>query len=191
MPSPIPGTTCGPQVPGTKKPLNGTPLAALNPCPLNACCDVWGFCGKTVDFCTESPADTGAPGTAKPGTNGCISNCGMEIVNNGQKPDEFKTIGHFEAFDQLRICLQMSVTEIPANKYTHIHFAFATITSDFDVDISDVEYEFDKFFRMTGFKKILSLGGWAFSTDPGTFTRFRDATKRENRDKLVNIWYAS
>ncbi|KAE8385657.1 hypothetical protein BDV23DRAFT_190665 [Aspergillus alliaceus] len=186
MPSPIPGATCGPQVPGTKKPSNGAALADLNPCPLNACCDVWGFCGTTVDFCTKSPADTGAPGTAKPGTNGCISNCGMDIVNNGKAPDQLKTIGYFEAFDQLRACLRMSVTEIPANKYSHVHFAFATVTSSFDVDISDIEYQFRKFVKMSGFKKILSFGGWAFSTESGTFQRFRDATKREHRDTFVN-----
>ncbi|OOO10858.1 glycoside hydrolase family 18 [Aspergillus oryzae] len=186
MPSPVQGATCGPQVPGTEKPSNGTALADLNPCPLNACCDAWGFCGTTVDFCTKSPADTGAPGTAKPGTNGCISNCGMEIVNNGKAPDQLKTIGYFEAFDQTRVCLRMSVKEIPANKYSHIHFAFATVTSSFDVDISDVEYEFSRFVKMSGFKKILTFGGWAFSTEADTFQRFRDATKKEHRETFVN-----
>ncbi|KAE8404906.1 hypothetical protein BDV37DRAFT_293585 [Aspergillus pseudonomiae] len=186
MPSPVQGATCGPQVPGTEKPSNGTALADLNPCPLNACCDVWGFCGTTVDFCTKSPADTGAPGTAKPGTNGCISNCGMDIVNNDRAPDQLRTIGYFEAFDQLRACLRMSASEIPADKYTHIHFAFGTVTSNFDIDIPDVYYEFSKFMKTSGFKKILSFGGWAFSTDAGTFQRFRDATKKEYRDTFVN-----
>jgi hypothetical protein len=186
MPAPIQGATCGPQVPGTEKPSNGTDLSHLNPCPLNACCDVWGFCGVTVDFCTPSPADTGAPGTAKPGTNGCISNCGMEIINNRNAPDEFKSIAYFEAFDQLRACLRMSASEIPADKYTHVHFAFATVTSSFDVDISDVEDEFNKFAKTSGFKKIISFGGWAFSTDSDTFQRFRDATKPENRDTFVD-----
>ncbi|KAJ7478276.1 hypothetical protein FB451DRAFT_1365864, partial [Mycena latifolia] len=37
------------------------------PCPLNGCCDKWGFCGLTDEFCTENPG--GAPGT------GCQSNC--------------------------------------------------------------------------------------------------------------------
>lgn len=32
--------------------------------------------------CTEKLADTSALGTAEPETNGCISNCGTEIVNN-------------------------------------------------------------------------------------------------------------
>lgn len=139
----------------------------------------------TVDFCTESPADTGAPGTAKPGTNGCISNCGIDIVNNDKGPDQFRTIGYFEAFDQLRACLRMSASEVPGDKYSHVHFAFATITSDFGVDLSDAEDEFKIFTKTSGFKKILSFGGWTFSTDPSTFQRFRDATKKENRDIFV------
>jgi len=187
MPAAIQGTTCGPQVPGTQKPTGGTALADLNPCPLNACCDVWGFCGTTPDFCTKTPADTGAPGTAKPGTNGCISNCGTDLVNNGKAPDQFRTIGYFEAFDQLRACLRMKVSEIPTNKYSHIHFAFATVSADFDVVISnEIASQFNQFVKMTGFKKILSFGGWAFSTETGTFQRFRDATNAQNRGTFVN-----
>jgi hypothetical protein len=40
MPSPISGATCGPQVPGTVRPTNGTKLADLNPCPLNVCSEL-------------------------------------------------------------------------------------------------------------------------------------------------------
>ena len=40
MPAPIPGAVCGPQKPGTVKPAAGVALSSLNPCPLNACCDV-------------------------------------------------------------------------------------------------------------------------------------------------------
>jgi chitinase len=38
MPAPIANAVCGPQKPGTQQPGPGTPLASLNPCPLNACC---------------------------------------------------------------------------------------------------------------------------------------------------------
>jgi len=51
MPAPVANTVCGPQVPGTTKPPKGTDLSKLNPCPLNACCDVWGQCGTTQEFC--------------------------------------------------------------------------------------------------------------------------------------------
>ncbi len=42
MPASISNAVCGPQVPGTATPPSGTDLSTLNPCPLNACCDIWG-----------------------------------------------------------------------------------------------------------------------------------------------------
>jgi hypothetical protein len=42
MPAPLANAVCSPQKPGTQTPSNTTDLADLNPCPLNACCDVWG-----------------------------------------------------------------------------------------------------------------------------------------------------
>ncbi|KAK2782279.1 hypothetical protein FQN53_000095 [Emmonsiellopsis sp. PD_33] len=186
FPLPIDDAQCGPQVPGTTKPTDDTPWAELNPCPLNSCCDVWGFCGVTAEFCTPTPADTGAPGTADPGTNGCISNCGTDIVNNDDPPANFRRVGYFEAWNSNRPCLHMDVTEIDTTELTHIHFAFATVTEDFKVTAADVQEQFDKFVDMTtDAKKILSFGGWAFSTEGGTFQRFRDATKPENREAFA------
>lgn len=42
MPAVVANAVCGPQVPGTATPPAGTDLSQLNPCPLNACCDIWG-----------------------------------------------------------------------------------------------------------------------------------------------------
>lgn len=41
MPASMANAECGPQVPGTDYPTNSASLALLNPCPLNACCDIW------------------------------------------------------------------------------------------------------------------------------------------------------
>lgn len=48
------------KVPGTVQPAGMPPSnwTNLNPCPLNACCDIWGQCGITNDFCVDDPADT-------------------------------------------------------------------------------------------------------------------------------------
>lgn len=75
FPDSVSNAVCGPQVPGTKKPASGTSdtWASLNPCPLNVCCNVWGQCGATDDFCVINPASTGAPGTTLPGKNACKS----------------------------------------------------------------------------------------------------------------------
>jgi LysM repeat protein len=42
MPAAVTNAVCGPTVPGTPAPPAGTDVSSLNPCPLNACCDVWG-----------------------------------------------------------------------------------------------------------------------------------------------------
>lgn len=182
FPPEIEGATCGPQVPGTVKPTGSTDWSSLNPCPLNACCDVWGFCGITEEFCTATPADTGAPGTAQPHTNGCISNCGTDIMNNDSRPDEFRMIGYFEAFNKERPCLTMDVTDMDTSKLTHIHFAFATVTKDFDVSVEAVKDQFAKYKSLKiSAKKILSFGGWAFSTGENAFQLFRDATNADHR----------
>jgi GH18 family chitinase len=75
----------------------------------------------------------------------------------------------------------MSVDEIgPDRGYTHIHFAFANVTrGEYKVEITDpkVLEQFELFKGMTGVKKIISLGGWAFSTEPGTFQILREAAQ--------------
>jgi chitinase len=109
MPGSVANAVCGPTAPGTARPADMSKLATLNPCPLNACCDVWGQCGITQDFCVPTPADTGAPGTAKPGTNGCVSGCNMTITNNAAPPATFIKLGYWEAWNDQRACLHMKV----------------------------------------------------------------------------------
>jgi chitinase len=181
MPNTIENAVCGPQKPngearGNKK------LADMNPCPLNVCCNVWGQCGMDKDFCIENPADTKAPGTSKPGMNGCVSNCGMNITNNAKGPASFAHVAYFEAWNQDRPCLHMDVTDIDTKKYTHIHFAFPNVTAgDFKIDVGTLKDQFDKMKKMTGIKRIVSLGGWAFSADAPTYTIFRQAVSQANR----------
>ncbi|PNY26292.1 Chitinase [Tolypocladium capitatum] len=185
MPAPMANALCGPQVPGTQAPTDGTDIAQLNPCPLNACCDVWGQCGTTDEFCTDT--GTGAPGTAKPGTNGCISNCGTTIVR-GDAPAVFRRLGYFEGYSfTSRDCLYQDALQIDSSQYTHLHFAFGTITPDYQVHIGDVAttYEFENFKRIRGPNRILSFGGWDFSTSPSTYTIFRQGVTPANRLTLA------
>lgn len=121
MPEALPNAICGPQVPGTKKPDNMSTLASLNPCPLNTCCDNWGQCGITAEFCTENPSDTGAPGSTKPKTISCISNCGTNITNNNAAPIEFLRVGYFEASNMERPCLHMAVSNLLPRGYLTWH----------------------------------------------------------------------
>ncbi|GIJ99593.1 hypothetical protein Aspvir_001727 [Aspergillus viridinutans] len=184
MPTVITNAVCGPQVNGTPTAPHGTNLSTLNECPLNACCDIWGQCGTTAEFCTISQSSTGAPGTAAPGQNGCISNCGTDIVLTGY-PSDIYSIAYFEGFDWSRPCLTMSVSEIDTSSYTHIHFAFATISTDYTLNISSIEAQLPFFTALSGVKRVLSVGGWDFSTSPDTYMIFRDAVTSTNRATLI------
>ncbi|KAL8393756.1 hypothetical protein RB595_003486 [Gaeumannomyces hyphopodioides] len=181
MPAPIRNAVCGPQVPGTQHPGDGLSLASLNPCPLKSCCNIWGQCGTTSEFCTEYESPTGAPGTSAPGTSGCIFNCGTHIVQSTPRQEKIN-IAYFESWNENRNCLKMNVDQIDTTKYSHIHFAFADITpNDFRVDVSKIQAQFELFKAMTGVKKIISFGGWEFSNSPGTYAILRNAVKPGNR----------
>jgi chitinase len=183
----VKGTVCGPQVPGAPILPANTNYSLIYQCPLNACCDIWGQCGTTAEFCTISESTTGAPGTAAPGTNGCISNCGTEIII-GDAPAQYLKIGFFEGYDTQRPCLNERLSALDLSPYTHIFLSFAAITPDFDIDVSSIQSSFDEFIGMAGFKKIISIGGWAFSTDPSTYMIYRDAMSNyDNRNTFVSI----
>ncbi|GAW26853.1 putative glycoside hydrolase family 18 protein [Rosellinia necatrix] len=185
FPVSVSNAVCGPQVPGTKKPTSGSSdtWANLNPCPLNVCCNVWGMCGATDDFCVIDPASTGAPGTTEDGKNSCISNCGRDIIK-GPAPAETMRVTYFESWNGGRPCLRMDVNQIDTSKYTHVHFAFVNITSAFAIDVSGAQEQFDDFKALTDVKRIISFGGWDFSTAPGTYNILREATKSANRAKF-------
>ncbi|KYK60893.1 glycosyl hydrolase, family 18 [Drechmeria coniospora] len=186
FPQPVRNAVCGPQVAGTKKPSSGSSddWVKLNPCPLSVCCNIWGQCGTTDDFCRVSKSKTGAPGTSEPGKNGCISNCGREIVK-GSPVTKPMRVAYFEAWNVNRKCLRMDVDQIDTNKYTHIHFSFADITPSYGIDVSSSQNQFRRFKEMSGVKKIISFGGWDFSTKPGTFRILREAVKGPNRATFV------
>ncbi|OJJ85483.1 uncharacterized protein ASPGLDRAFT_73421 [Aspergillus glaucus CBS 516.65] len=163
MPSVLKTAVCGPQKAGTKRPDDWDDIESLNPCPLNACCDIWGQCGTTSKFCTKTNSTTGAPGTAKTGTDGCISNCGTGIVFDDSGFDDHPVmVGYYEAFQNTRPCLNMDVTAINNTVQW--------------VDVSSVKDEFDDFkkYSSPGKKpKVLSFGGWSFSTDLDSYAIFR------------------
>ncbi|KAK4246406.1 glycoside hydrolase [Corynascus novoguineensis] len=179
FPAPISNAVCGPQKLGTVPPTDGSNIADLNPCPINACCNIWAQCGISKDFCIDT--NTGPPGTAAPGTYGCISNCGLDIVRG--KGDGSIRIAYFEGYSLKRDCLFQDPSQIDTSKYTHVHFAFGLLTPTFEVNVGDTlsSYQFTQFKRISGAKRILSFGGWVFSTSMETYTIFRNGVKPENR----------
>ncbi|KAL6867178.1 glycoside hydrolase family 18 protein [Trichoderma novae-zelandiae] len=190
MPAPVSNAVCGPQKPGTVRPgsvKDASELAKLNPCPLNSCCNVWGQCGIDALFCTKADGPTGNPGTAPAGSNGCISNCGTGIVNNAKPPSGgFQRIGYYEAFNWERPCLHMESKLSNTDKYTHMHWAFGDMKSDFSVYINDTHRQWDGFMGLKNVKKIVSFGGWGFSTGVASYDILRKAMTPENRGRFVS-----
>jgi hypothetical protein len=184
LPAANPDAECGPTKPGTEM-LAGQKVEDLSPCPIKACCNVWGNCGVDRDFCVPTQSETGNPGTAAPRTNGCVQNCGMDIVNSGPAPSSFMKVGYFEAWNKMRPCLHMSPRQIPSG-YTHIHYSFVDITPGFGVGLGRFSDVFEQFKALQGPKKIIAFGGWAFSTEPETYMFFRNAVKPENRNTFAD-----
>ncbi|KAJ8126287.1 hypothetical protein O1611_g7351 [Lasiodiplodia mahajangana] len=172
QPSTVSNAVCGPQVNDT----------AILP---------GGQCGTTAEFCTISESSTGAPGTAAPNQNGCISNCGTNIITSSAPAANYK-IGYFEAYDWSRPCLKASVADINTTAFTHIHLSFATLNPDFSVNIDDISPQLPYLQGLQGVKRIVSFGGWAFCTDPSTYMIMRDAVSTEANintlvDSIVNF----
>ncbi|UKZ51070.1 hypothetical protein TrVGV298_004825 [Trichoderma virens] len=190
MPAPISNAVCGPQKPGTVNPgqvKDASTLAKLNPCPLNSCCNIWGQCGIDSLFCTKADGPTGNPGTAPPRANGCISNCGTDIVNNDKPPSNgFKRVGYYEAFNWERSCSHMRSEMSNTQKYTHMHWAFGDVKSDMSVSINDTYGQWYGFMGLKDVKKIVSFGGWGISTGVESYEVLRKAMSPESRDRFIS-----
>lgn len=77
----------------------------------------------------------------------------------------------------------MDVTQIDPS-YTHVHFSFGDVTPQFTVAVEDA-VQFNKFKKMSGFKRILAFGGWTASTHPSSYWIFREGVKPGNREILA------
>lgn len=183
LPAPVPNATCGPTKPGTEHPGKGKNISDLNPCPLNACCNIWGQCGITREFCWEKRGATGNPGTAPKGVNGCVSNCGIDIYNK-KAPSVFQRIGYYEAWNDDRDCLHMDAIDAARHgAYDIIHWAFAEInTDDWTVVIKDPGNQWSDFKKLQETKKVVAFGGWAYSTEAATYNILRQAISPANRE---------
>ena len=80
--------------------------------------------------------------------------------------------------------------QIDASAYTNLHFGFAVLNSDYSVDSTFggdqlTAFEFSQFLRVSGAARILSFGGWDFSTDPSTYMIFRNGVTSANAETMA------
>jgi chitinase len=119
------------------------------------------------------------------------------------------TLAYYEAFSNQRPCLNLDPQAISTleaiggedgsfsidSAWSHIHFAFANITEDFQVDIGSVKDEFEGFKKLEKPKdqagveinqgKVLSFGGWSFSTDQDSYAVFRKGVTDAQRSQFA------
>lgn len=165
-------------MPGTSSPTDGSSLADLNPCPLKACCSNWGFCGVFPAHCTVNAPAGAAPGAKnKDAQNTCVSNCGTAIKRNSGPPASYGRVGYYSAFAYNRRCLHLPAEKANTDgSYTIIHWAFAEIDpTTWDVVINDPGKQWNDFKALQGVKRVISFGGWAYSTEPHTYDIMRRA----------------
>jgi hypothetical protein len=189
LPPPQQGAECGPLVPGTK-PLTERSLsmASLNPCPLKACCSNWGFCGVFPAHCEIHAPDNGGPGSVKKGhRHTCISNCGTTIRSNSPPPTAFQRIGYYQSDNLGRECLWLKAKNANTDgTYTHFHWSFLDIDPNtWKPVVKDPYQQWNDFKALPNVNRIVSLGGWAHSTEPATFNIIRSAII-DHRDTFVD-----
>ncbi|KAI6086086.1 glycoside hydrolase family 18 protein [Hypoxylon rubiginosum] len=179
LPPPQEGAECGPLVPGTEQPTDpSVSMVDLNPCPLKACCSNWGFCGPFPQHCDIHAPEGGGPGAKLPDfENTCISNCGNEIKQNSGPPAVFQRIGYFESWNQDRDCLWLKAENANTDgSYTHMHWGFAEIDPEsWKPVLKDPHDQWDAFKKLENMKRIVSFGGWAYSTEAATYNIIRSA----------------
>lgn len=70
-------------------------------------------------------------------------------------------------------------------QYTMVHYAFMNIIEGYEISAAPYEDNWNEFLNTTGFKKIVTFGGWAFSTENFTYNVFRDGVTTADRQKFA------
>lgn len=93
------------------------------------------------------------------------------------------TSPYYEGSNFDRSCLYQDILQVDTS-LTHLHFAFGTLdANDYTVSVGDSlsAYEFENLKRLSGPLRILTIGGWDFSTGTNTYNIFRDGVTAANR----------
>lgn len=101
----------------------------------------------------------------------------------GSPPETYQSIGFYKGFNLQRPCLYQDISQLDISSYTHIYFSFGVLSPSYAVQIANrsTTYKFNIFKQLEGVKHILSIGGWAFSTDPSTYMIFCEGVTAANQ----------
>ncbi|KAF7335109.1 Glycoside hydrolase family 18 protein [Mycena venus] len=151
-------------------------------CPLNACCSAFGFCGLTDEFCLTT------------GSNPCQSNCIEPSLPSCTSGKLSRKIGYYQGSAVKRVagCNPVSPAQLDLKGYTHVHYAFATISQGLEIQITDddngpLQDLVNRKKDVTGLKVLIAIGGWDFSEDDGTKDLFTVMIESStNRATFIN-----
>lgn len=104
-------------------------------------------------------------------------------------PAIFSRIGYYESWNLGRKCLWLKAENANTDgSYTHMHWGFAEIDpATWKVVITDPHKQWTAFKQLQGVKRIISFGGWAYSTEPATYNIIRQAIITNRETFATNI----
>jgi hypothetical protein len=100
----------------------------------------------------------------------------------------YRSLAFYEGYNLGRPCLYQAASQLDTTSSTHIFFSFGVFDDKYSISVGDTlsNFEFEGFKRLSGVKRVLSIGGWTFSTDPSTYFLFRNGVLPANRQALAN-----
>lgn len=85
-----------------------------------------------------------------------------------------------------RPCANMDISKTTFDgHYTHVHWAFGNLTASWEVDVTGQQGQFDGLLELQGIKRVISFGGWGFSTSAYTHQIFRMGVRDGNRQVMA------
>ncbi|KAI9349492.1 hypothetical protein DFJ73DRAFT_760614 [Zopfochytrium polystomum] len=102
---------------------------------------------------------------------GCQSNCGMGYPQSATSPPAHSQyrVGYYATWTRGNACTASSLLQYNLTGYTHIILAFATITSDYKIAFdASAQAALSELAKLSGVKRMVSIGGWGFTDDPAT-----------------------
>lgn len=141
--------------------------------------NLWRHLGRIF---TDSKTLRGFPTTY-------VSNYRNEIKKLSRPLASFQRIRYYLSSNRARDCLRLKARDANTDStYTHIHWAFAGIDpTTWKPVIEDGKDEWADFKALRNVKRIVSLGGWAYSTEPDTYHIIRSAIINNRNTFATNI----
>jgi GH18 family chitinase len=147
---------------------------------------LWCFPGSLR---LPAPEGGGTGTKLKDFQNTCVANCGNEIKQNSGAPAVSHRIGYYEFYNVRREFLHIKAKNANTDgSYTHMHWVFGDIEpKTWKPVVNEFTEQWEHFKKLPNMKRILSLGGWAYATEPATYNITREAIINNRNNFAANL----